>query len=160
MDYRGDQRPPRSARPNSQSRSPAPIYPDNPAHPNRPPLVPNDGPRANVSFRNTERGDRQSQLDPNRQRTMPYAYQGNLSHNEDIETADYYASAARVGRHKSLVRPEREKIDPGHRQWHYRNHVAQLEEEGQGRLGVLPSSTYWHHIVLYMDIDLILFSYR
>jgi chitin synthase len=76
---------------------------------------------------------------------MPYAYQGNLPHNEDLESADYY-NAARVGRQKSLVRPEREKIDPGHRQWHYRNHVAQLEEEGQGRIGVLPSSAYWDRI--------------
>lgn len=32
-------------------------------------------------------------------------------------------------RKKSLVRPDREKIDPGHRQWHYRNHAAQMEEE-------------------------------
>lgn len=32
-------------------------------------------------------------------------------------------------RKKSLVRPDREKIDPTHRQWHYRNHAAQMEEE-------------------------------
>lgn len=32
-------------------------------------------------------------------------------------------------RKKSLVRPDREKIDPSHRQWHYRNHAAQMEEE-------------------------------
>lgn len=32
-------------------------------------------------------------------------------------------------RKKSLVRPDREKIDPNHRQWHYRNHAAQMEEE-------------------------------
>jgi chitin synthase len=72
---------------------------------------------------------------------MPYAYQGNLAHNDDAENPEHY-NAARVGRQKSLVRPEREKIEPGHRQWHYRNHVAQMEEEGQGRLGVMPSCMY------------------
>lgn len=145
MDYRGDHRPPRSTRP-SQSRSPAPTYPD-PAHPSRPPLVQYDGIRGNVSFQNTERGDRQGQLDSNRQHNMPYAYQSNIPHN-DLESADYY-NAARVGRQKSLVRPEREKIEPGHRQWHYRNHVAQLEEENHGRLGVLPSSAYRFLFVVY-----------
>lgn len=34
-------------------------------------------------------------------------------------------------RKKSLVRPDREKIEPGHRQWHYRHHAAQLEEEAE-----------------------------
>lgn len=42
----------------------------------------------------------------------------------------------RVGRKKSLVRPDREKVDPGHRQFHYRSHAAQLEEQGR----VKPSS--------------------
>lgn len=32
-------------------------------------------------------------------------------------------------RKKSLIHPDREKIDPGHRQWHYRQHAAQMEEE-------------------------------
>jgi hypothetical protein len=40
-------------------------------------------------------------------------------------TAD---AAALVGRKKSLVRPDREKIEPGHRQWHYRTHAARLED--------------------------------
>jgi chitin synthase len=141
MDYRGDHRPPRSTRPQSTSRSPAPTYPDNPAHQTRPPFVHPNASRGNVSFQNTERGDRQGPLDPNRPRTMPYAYQANLTNPGDVENAEY-SNPARVGRQKSLVRPEREKIDPGHRQWHYRNHVAQLEEEGQGRLGVMPSSSY------------------
>lgn len=47
------------------------------------------------------------------------------------------AFGARVGRKKSLVKPDREKIEPGHRQWYYRNHVAQMENEGR----VMPSST-------------------
>lgn len=57
----------------------------------------------------------------------------------DPEHSDQF-DPARVARKKSLVRPDREKIDPGHRQWHYRTHVAQLEEEGSGRVGVMPSS--------------------
>ena len=152
MDYRGDHRPPRSARPQRHSRSSAPTYPDNAPHPSRPPLQ-TQGSRGNVSFQDTERGDRHAPLDPNRQRTMPYAYQGNIAHSDDPENADYYN--ARVGRQKSLVRPEREKIDPGHRQWHYRNHVAQMEEEGEGRLGVLPSSTYWNHMIFFDLISLL-----
>lgn len=35
-----------------------------------------------------------------------------------------------VARKKSLVRPDREKIDPGHRQYHYHNRVANLQEGG------------------------------
>lgn len=55
----------------------------------------------------------------------------------DEETAGG-AFGARVGRKKSLVRPDREKIEPGHRQWYYRNHVAQMEDEGR----VMPSSMF------------------
>lgn len=145
MDHRGDQRPPRSARPGQQSqqpqsRSPAPTYPDQPARPT--PFLPNDGSRGNVSFQNVERGDRHGPLDPQRQRTMPSAYQPHSPTDADLENAEYY-DPARVGRKKSLVRPDREKIEPGHRQWHYRTHVAQLEEEGPGRVGVMPSSAYY-----------------
>ncbi|KAG9100517.1 Chitin synthase, class 3 [Ceratobasidium sp. UAMH 11750] len=43
---------------------------------------------------------------------------------------------ADMRRKKSLVRPDREKIEPGHRQWHYRNHVA----DGS-RVDVMPSAT-------------------
>ncbi|KAK0214132.1 hypothetical protein IW262DRAFT_1497334 [Armillaria fumosa] len=39
---------------------------------------------------------------------------------------------------------DREEIELGHRQWHYRSHVAQLEEEGTGRLGVIPSTTGYY----------------
>ncbi|KAF9469532.1 glycosyltransferase family 2 protein [Collybia nuda] len=147
MDYRGDQRPPRSARPGQQqqSRSPAPTYQDQHANhtalPTRPPpFLPNDGSRGNVSFQNVERGDRHGTLDPHRQRTMLSAYQPHLSPDVDPEGAEHY-DPARVGRKKSLVRPDREKIEPGHRQWHYRSHVAQMEEEGPGRVGVMASTT-------------------
>lgn len=139
MDHRGDRRPPRSARPisqQSQARSPAPPYPDQPTHPRPSPNLPGDGSRGNVSFQNTQRGD---QIDPQRQRHIPSAYQRHLSPDADPENADYM-DPSRVGRKKSLVKPDREKIDPGHRQWHYRSHVAQLEDEGQNRIGVIPSS--------------------
>ncbi|KAJ7773361.1 glycosyltransferase family 2 protein [Mycena metata] len=43
-----------------------------------------------------------------------------------------------ITRKKSLVRPERERIGPGHRQWHYRSRVAQLEEEEEGEAEFLP----------------------
>ena len=131
------QRPPRSVRPHSlqqSPRSPAPAYAD----PSRPSLVSPDS-RTNVSFQNTERGDRNSQLDAPRQRNMPSAYHAHLPYTGDPESPEL-SDVSKVGRKKSLVRPDREKIDPGHRQWHYRSHVAQLEQEGNARVGVMPSS--------------------
>ncbi|KAJ6617712.1 glycosyltransferase family 2 protein [Mycena sp. CBHHK59/15] len=135
MDKRGD-RPPRQARPQPSSQSPAPpSYPEQRALP----FLPNEGSRGNVSFRNTEQGDRQAPLDSPRSRTgFLSAYQSQSSPAMDPEAADY---DSRVLRKKSLVRPDREKIEPGHRQWHYRSTVAQLEEEGQGRVGIMPSTT-------------------
>jgi chitin synthase len=56
-------------------------------------------------------------------------------HDADEETAGG-SFGARVGRKKSLVKPDREKIDPGHRQFHYRNHVAHMTGDGR----VMPSS--------------------
>lgn len=43
------------------------------------------------------------------------------------------SNGADVRRKKSMVRPERERIDPGHRLWHYREHAAQDE------MNVMPS---------------------
>lgn len=140
MDYRGDQRPPRSNRPGQrnsfQPASPTPAYPDSAAY-SRPPLPPSESSKAIVSFQNVEKGDRTDHLDPHRQRTLPSAYHPQLT---DPEHSDQF-DPSRVARKKSLVRPDREKIDSNHRQWHYRSHVAQLEEEGNSRVGVLPSST-------------------
>ncbi len=130
MEFPTQRRPPRSARPgqhNSQDQ------------PQRPQFLPSEGSRGNVSFQNVEQGDRHGPLDQQRQRTIPPAYQNNQL-SPDAESLDYGMDPARVGRKKSLVRPDREKIEPGHRQWHYRSHVAQLEEEGTGRVGVIPSS--------------------
>jgi hypothetical protein len=140
MDSRGDQRPPRSTRPGQrnslQPTSPAPVYPDSAAY-SRPPLAATESSKGIVSFQNTEKGDRNDHLDPHRQRTLPSAYHPQLT---DPEYSNQF-DPARVARKKSLVRPDREKIDPNHRQWYYRSHVAQLEEEGNTRVGVLPSST-------------------
>ncbi|KAG5720015.1 Chitin synthase 5 [Termitomyces sp. T112] len=136
MAYRGDQRPPRAARPATQQSQRSQT-----AGPQRnPTFSPNDGPRGNVSFQAQERGDRQGQLHQQRQRTMPSAYQSHLSPNSDAESAADYFDPSRVARKKSLVRPDREKIEPGHRQWHYRTHVTRMEDGGQG-LGVMPSTT-------------------
>ncbi|KAG6809561.1 hypothetical protein H0H92_015785 [Tricholoma furcatifolium] len=139
MDHRPDKRPPRAARPTSQhpqSRSQQPSA----APPRNSYLPPNDGSRGNVSFQVQERGERQSTLDQQRPRNMTSAYQPQLQSPGDPESADYF-DPSRVGRKKSLVRPDREKIEPGHRQWHYRTHAAQMEDEGQQRRGVLPSTT-------------------
>ncbi len=133
MDYHGgERRPPRAARPQSTQ----PPYPDQQSH-SRPQFLPSDGSRGNVSFQNTERGERHSPIDQQRQRTFPSAYQQNVP--ADVEALDY-GTESRVLRKKSLVRPDREKIEPGHRQWHYRSHAQKLEDEGTGRVGVHASS--------------------
>lgn len=48
--------------------------------------------------------------------------------------------ASDVRRKKSLVRPDRERIDPNHRLYHYRERVAQENQAGGG-VNVLPSTT-------------------
>ncbi|KAL4401855.1 Chitin synthase, class 3 [Malassezia pachydermatis] len=55
----------------------------------------------------------------------------------DIEAG----SATGVQRKKSMVRPERERMDPNHRQWHYRNHAAQMDNTHGSNVAYMPSST-------------------
>lgn len=52
-------------------------------------------------------------------------------------------SNANFRRKKSLVRPDRERMDPNHRQWYYRNHAAQMDtiDSSGARVGYLPSTT-------------------
>ncbi|CEH16098.1 glycosyltransferase family 2 protein [Ceraceosorus bombacis] len=54
-------------------------------------------------------------------------------------------SGANFRRKKSLVRPDRERMDPSHRQWYYRNHAAQMDAvDAQGRaagFSYMPSTT-------------------
>ncbi|KAJ7261281.1 chitin synthase-domain-containing protein [Mycena haematopus] len=130
MAHRGD-RPPRQTRPRNSSQSPA-------AYPERP-FLPNDGSRGNVSFTNTERGDRRAPVDT-AARNAPRAH-GFGSAYQPAGDPESNGDYDKVMRKKSLVRPDREKIEPGHRQWHYRSTVANLEQEGPGRVGVMPSTT-------------------
>ncbi|KAI9569429.1 glycosyltransferase family 2 protein [Boletus coccyginus] len=70
---------------------------------------------------------------------MPSAYQNQFSPpHPDAETGDFL-DQPRMSRKKSLVRPDREKIEPGHRQWHYRTHVEQMADDT--KVGVQPSTT-------------------
>lgn len=72
---------------------------------------------------------------------MPSAYQHQLPTTpQDPEGGDY-GDGGKVGRKKSLVRPDREKIEPGHRLWHYRTHASRLEGEDDGGVDVQPSTT-------------------
>ncbi|KAF7336695.1 Glycosyltransferase family 2 protein [Mycena venus] len=50
-------------------------------------------------------------------------------------------AGSNITRRKSLVRPDRERIGPGHRQWHYRNRVAQLEEEKESGAEFVPTGS-------------------
>jgi chitin synthase len=90
-------------------------------------------PTGNISFHGNERGERRAPLSPasRTQQSLPPT-PGAVEGGPDF--------ADRVSRKKSLVRPDREKIEPGHRQWYYRNHAAELENNGSGRVGLLPSS--------------------
>lgn len=141
------QRPARHSRPQPPSYAAQQPY----AHPTLPPPSTSPPPGAyygqqplsprsgypNITFQDAERGDRQGSLDGPRQRTMPSPYQNQFSPpHPDVETADFLEQAG-VGRKKSLVRPDREKIEPGHRQWHYRSRVEQMADDA--RVGVQPS---------------------
>lgn len=140
-----DQRPPRSVRPHADVSLTADL-PDVP-YPERPPPQPVYGSPSStskqpgmVSFQHVERGERMDELEhPRRPPRMPSAYHQQLPlDSPSLEAGGL--SDGRVGRKKSLVRPDREKIEPGHRQWHYRTHAAQLENASAGRVGVMPSS--------------------
>ncbi|KAJ7264740.1 glycosyltransferase family 2 protein [Mycena rebaudengoi] len=159
--YRGD-RPPRQARPSSRPQSQSP-RPETQGQQRPQSFVPGGG---NVSFRTTEGGDRAgvTVVDPRQQQQLSqaqyaqqqqqYAQQQQQQQQRRSALGSAYnnhtmmqgqqgdVEDGRVGRKKSLVRPDREKIEPGHRQWHYRSTVAQLEEEGGGHgVGVRPSTT-------------------
>ena len=133
MDHQG-RRPPRSARPNQQPLPPPPSH----SEPSIRPAYGHHEPHQNyVSFQNTERGARNGPIDHPRQPGHSSYSNNTLSATSDptlAETGGYSG----VGRKKSLVRPEREKIEPGHRQWHYRSHAAGEAHTTPG-VNVLPS---------------------
>ena len=95
-----------------------------------------------VKFSDTERGDRAAPL-PSETRAgrFPNAAYANSAlpptpnDLEALEDDDPYG----VRRKKSLVRPDRERIDPSHRLWNYREHAREAETKGTGRIGLMPS---------------------
>lgn len=154
MDYSG-QRPPRAHRPSYAQYSHQPLSPSSPSHVDQPHSPYNhSSPRnasPNISFQTTERGDRRAPLDQPGRVRQHSAYQNVLSPTSpDAESGFTMADAALVGRKKSLVRPDREKIEPGHRQWHYRTHAARLEDTNTNL--VQPSCTFFlYH--LHFDLE-------
>jgi len=99
MDNRGDQRPPRSARPAAPhpTAAPASNIPD--YHWS---LVPDS--QVVVSFNNVEQGDRNTSLDGQRHRSMPSAYQPHFN-NDDPELTDHL-DPTKVGRKKYRMRQQ------------------------------------------------------
>lgn len=135
--YRADSRPPRAQPPRGNSDNSHP--PTTTPRSQRPPVQPSYGQSnsGNVKFQEPERALRQ-QVD---------ARQPFYSRNELPPTPGELGageeggfSEANVRRKKSLVRPDREKIEPGHRQYHYYNHASQLEADG-ANLAIAPSNT-------------------
>lgn len=149
MDYPG-QRPPRAPRPSYSQYSHQPLSPNSPSShvdqpashsPYRSSPQSHDTSSNNVSFQNTERGDRRAPLDQPGRVRQHSAYQNVLSQaSPDSESGFTMTDPALMGRKKSLVRPDREKIEPGHRQWHYRSHAARLEDTNASL--VQPSCTF------------------
>ncbi len=152
MDYSG-QRPPRAPRPSYSQYSHQLLSPSSPSHVDQSPHNPSS-PRDsghNVAFQNTERGDRQAPLDQPGRVRQHSAYQNILSQTSpDPESGFTMADASLVGRKKSLVRPDREKIEPGHRHWHYRTHAARLEDSNANL--VQPSCMFFlSHLHFYLS---------
>lgn len=114
-------RPPRAQRPQSHQQQQLASPPLSPSQQHE------SGLQSGITFQEYESGDRAAPLPASsRQRRYSAAI-------EDPQSLD-----ARVSRKRSLVRPERERIEPGHRQYHYRNMAAQLDEHGTRH--VMPSS--------------------
>jgi chitin synthase len=158
MDYSG-QRPPRARRPSYSQYSQQPLSPsspssyvDQPPSPYSPYSRSSSSPHLhdgnNVSFQTTERGDRRAPLDQPGRVRQHSAYQNILPPSPDPESGFTMTDAALVGRKKSLVRPDREKIEPGHRHWHYRTHAARLEDTDANL--VHPSSTFSISLLIYL----------
>lgn len=68
------------------------------------------------------------------------------SSNALLDTEGGFSSSnANFRRKKSLVRPDRERMDPNHRQWYYRNHAANMDAiDANGRaagFSYMPSTT-------------------
>ncbi|KAH7104913.1 chitin synthase-domain-containing protein [Auriculariales sp. MPI-PUGE-AT-0066] len=99
-----------------------------------------------IKFDDNERGDRAAPL-PSETRAGRYTNAAYASAPlpptpndlEALEDAEY--AGGQVGRKKSLVRPDRERIDPSHRLWNYREHAREAETKSTGRIGLLPSTT-------------------
>ena len=116
-------RPPRAQRPQSHQQLHVPSSPYSPSEQHQ--AIPQTG----ISFQEYETGDRAGPLPPgSRQRRYSAAIE------------DPQSVGARVNRKRSLVRPERERIEPGHRQYHYRNMASQLDEHSTRN--VMPSSIH------------------
>ncbi|SPC62340.1 probable chitin synthase 5 (csh5) [Ustilago sp. UG-2017b] len=81
--------------------------------------------------------DKRNLLDPNSSSTAL-----NQLNALDPESG-FSAQNANFRRKKSLVRPDRERMDPNHRQWYYRNHAAHMDvmAANGGRVGYMPSTT-------------------
>ena len=122
-------RPPRAQRPQSHQQLHVPSSPYSPSEQHQ--AIPQTG----ISFQEYETGDRAGPLPPgSRQRRYSAAIE------------DPQSVGARVNRKRSLVRPERERIEPGHRQYHYRNMASQLDEHSTRN--IMPSSMHPFSIFL------------
>ena len=136
MDHHG-RRPPRSARPNQQQPLPPPPPPSHSEPPIRPAYGHHESHQTYISFHDTERGARSGPIDQPRQPGHT-AYNNRILSQSSDPTLAETGGFSGIARKKSLVRPEREKIEPGHRQWHYRTHAAGESNTSPG-LNVMPS---------------------
>jgi chitin synthase len=108
--------------------------------PNRGPFQRNQESAESVTKKDFRRMDDRRGLDVS---TMPEL---DRSTSALLDTEGGFSGSNRnFGRKKSLVRPDRERMDPSHRQWYYRNHAANMDAvDANGRaagFSYMPSTT-------------------
>jgi len=155
------QRPPRSVPPPSAQQQQQQHQPQQA----RSPLSQQQQPNA-VSFALNEQGDRAAPLPSERRQKR---YSASVDPNAltalgaDGDGQDPESLGAKMARKKSLVRPDRERIDSSHPHWHYRTHAARFGEQNGSNMAVLPSSKplydqIWVQYILRAHISLPLFQ--
>lgn len=116
----------------------------------RSPLSQQQQPGGGISFAATETGDRAAPLPfERRQKRYSASFDPNAiiaaGAAHDAQDRDPEALGAKMARKRSLVRPDRERIDQSHPQWHYRTHAARFGEQNGSNMAVLASSK---HLIL------------
>lgn len=131
------------SRPERESRVSVPFQTNTTGRPERAPMPPSLQSQISAS---SSVGYAQSDytLGDTRPSISPLAQQPTVSFGEDVRGDSYVnpSPAADVRRKKSLVRPERTRLDPDNRLWNYRNHAAAMQADGTGNIAFSNTGHY------------------